>query len=409
MSRAETFILAGGEDQRLHPLTRGRAKAILPFGGVYRLIDFTLSNCINSGLPRINILTQYQWESVHSYIRALTFGKQENSTDEALLCLCPVSGKRYRGTADAVFQNISILENTAADIVIILSADHVYKMDYRDLLRFHIDSGADATLAAVEYPRSAASQFGVLQTDSDGYATVFEEKPRQPVSLPGRPYDALVSIGVYVFNVATLADVLRQDARENTSHDFGNDIIPGLVAGRRVSVYNFTEKGTRLGSYWRDVGTLDAYYRVNMELLLNSFYDPYAGAGWPLYGLDASQARRFGQTGRRATNPAIHSGIPEDVLLGPGSQVVHSVISPGVKIGGSSEIHSSILMHNAQIGGGVRIRRAIVDQNVRIDDGVRLGYDMTRDRKHGFLTDSGILVIPADTHVGAPKAFFQVQ
>jgi glucose-1-phosphate adenylyltransferase len=307
-----------------------------------------------------------------------------------------------------VFQNISILENTAADTAIILSADHVYKMDYRDLLRFHTERGAAVTLAALEYPCYAASQFGVLETDPEGYATAFEEKPKHPIPIRGRPYDALVSMGAYVFNLGTLVDVLRQDARENTNHDFGKDIIPGLVGSRRVSVYNFTERGTRLGSYWRDIGTLDAYYRMNMELLLNSFFDPYVGAGWPLYGFDASDGRRFGQAGRRATNLAIHSGIPEGVLLGSGSQVVHSVLSPGVEIGDSSEVHSSILMHGVQLGAGVRIRRAIIDENVRIGDGVQLGFDMTRDRKHGFLTDSGILVIPADTDVGS-KAFPQVQ
>jgi glucose-1-phosphate adenylyltransferase len=400
-ARAETFILAGGQGKRLYPLTRDRAKPVVSFGGVYRLIDFTLSNCLNSGLRRINILTQHHCESLHSYVRKLTAEDSSSNKCESqsLLCFCPTIGKRYRGTADAVFQNLSLVAQADADFVVILSGDHVYKMDYRDLLRFHVDRGAEATIAAVEYPRHAASQFGVLQVDSRGYATSFEEKPKSPKPMFRKSTQSLISMGVYVFNTRTLMDALADDAQRNTTHDFGKDIIPSLFRSRCVSVYNFTEMGTRLGSYWRDVGTLDSYYSVNMELLMTPFFDAYDAAGWPMSG--ATVGYCCGPRTSAGHAEIVDSIVADDVWIGSGCKVVHSVLSPGVRIENSATIENSILLHNVQVGAGAQVDRAILDENVRLADGAEVGFGLSCHYDvYDFVTSSGIVVIPANTHVG---------
>jgi glucose-1-phosphate adenylyltransferase len=404
-SRTLTFILAGGQGQRLHPLTRDRAKPAIPFGGIYRLIDFTLSNCLNSGFRRINILTQYQCESLHSHVRPLALRiPPGNNHDEVLVCRCPVSGKRYRGTADAVFQNLPILENSRADFSLILSGDHVYKMDYRELLRFHVDHGADVTIAGVEYPSNAASQFGILDIDPKGRLVGFEEKPRKPKPMCANSSNSLVSMGVYVFNTRALMDVLWDDAERNTSHDFGKDIIPTQIADQKVRVYNFTEMGIRHGSYWRDVGTVDAYFHVNMELLLTSFFDSHASASWPLYALDGHSDLECGEVRRDSESSVVDSVVPQTVSIGRKTRVIHSVLSSSIQIGSSAEVRNSILLQNVRIGAGARIQRAILDENVRIEGGVEIGYDSNRDRDYGFVTESGIVVIPANTYVG-PQRF----
>jgi glucose-1-phosphate adenylyltransferase len=352
-SNVHTFILAGGKGQRLYPLTRDRAKPTVPIGGVHRLIDFTLSNCFNSGLRRISILAHYQFESLRSYLHAQTlWSPSRHHLAESVLCLSPTNEQGYRGTADAVFQNLSVVENGKADLVLILSGDHVYKMDYRDLLRSHMDRGAEVTVAGLEYPTHAASQFGVLQTDSEGYAVDFEEKPRTPKSIFKRSDDSLVSTGVYVFNTRTLVDALSADAEKSTSHDFGKDILPELVRSGRVSVFNFTAMGTRLGSYWRDVGTLESYYRVNMELLANSFFDAYTSAAWPIWSVDKPNRPKPIGTG---VGHVVDSVISDKVSLGPGAEVIHSVLSAGVQIENAAVVHHSILMHNVRVGDGVRI------------------------------------------------------
>jgi len=404
--RTQAFILAGGQGQRLFPLTRDRAKPAVPFGGVHRLIDFTLSNCFNSGIRRIRILTQYQCESLHSYIRALARRRHfKNNRDQSLLCLCPVSGKSYTGTADSVFQNLSIVENAGSELVVILSGDHVYRMDYRDLVRFHLACGAEVTISGVEWPAGAASHFGVLDADAGGHVVRFQEKPKTPNRISTNPSRALINMGVYVFNARTLTDALCDDAQRETSHDFGKDILPSLVRNNVVSVYNFTEASTRLGSYWRDVGTVDAYHRANMELLLNPFLDPYEGAEWPLYTLEAYRRPEDGSREARSGS-VVDSVIPRrGVFIGRESRVVHSVLSPGVRIQPSAEVRNSILLDNVRVGAGARIQRAILDDNVRIADGVELGYDVSSDREYGLVTESGIVVIPANTYVAPSQSF----
>ena len=398
-SRAVTFILAGGEGQRLYPLTRDRAKPAVPFGGIYRLIDFTVSNCFNSGLLPVHLLTQYRCESLHSHVQALgpRISPRRNR-DEFLHCLSPAPGKSYRGTADAVFQNLQLIHKSGSEFVVILSGDHVYRMDYRDLLRFHSDSGADVTIAGVECPRNAASQFGVLETDSDGYVVNFQEKPTEPRPILAKPSRSLVSMGVYVFNTEALVDVSSDDAGRNTSHDFGKHIIPRVIHDKTVCVYNFTELGTRLGSYWRDVGTVDAYYNASMELPLGLSFDPYAATDWPLLSSEADLPVRRRER-RRAMSSVRDSVISSGVSLERGSRVVHSIVSPQVRVDRFSDIESSILLKGVRVGARSRIRRAIIDENVCIEDGVEIGYDVSRDRQYGVVTDSGIVVIPANTHI----------
>jgi glucose-1-phosphate adenylyltransferase len=391
--------LAGGQGERLQPLTKNQAKPAVPFAGIHRLIDFTLSNCYNSGFRRINVLTQYMYESLHSYIGWLS---RKNSFvdagDQSLRCLSPVSGKRYRGTADAVFHNLPFLENSDAEFVLILSGDHIYKMDYRNLLRFHAERGADVTIAGVECPKNVASQFGVLETDSTGYAIGFEEKPNRPKTILAKPKNALVSMGVYVFNKRTLIDALSDDAVQSTSHDFGKDILPALVQNARTAVYNFSEAGERMGSYWRDIGTLDAYYHSSMELLLSSFLDPYARADWPMLNVDENLGNRSSEV--RYAYRIVDSIISRGVSVGRDSQVIHSVLSPGAKIESSSTVQNAVLLHNVQVGSEVRIRRAILAENVYVADGVDIGYDIDKDRQYGLVTDRGVVVIPANTYVG---------
>jgi glucose-1-phosphate adenylyltransferase len=270
-----------------------------------------------------------------------------------------------------------------------------------------VDHGADVTIAGVKYPSSAASQFGILETDSKGRLVGFEEKPNKPKPICADSSHSLVSMGVYVFNTRALMDVLCDDAEQSTNHDFGKDIIPTLIANRKVSVYDFTEMGIQQGSYWRDVGTVEAYYRVNMELLLSSFFDAYASASWPLYGLDRHIDSEFVRAESRPASRGVvvDSMVPETVSIGSGARVIHSVLSPSIQIKNSAEVRDSILLHNVRVGAAARIQRAILDENVRIEDGVEIGYDPNRDREYGFVTESGIVVIPANTHVGSERFY----
>jgi glucose-1-phosphate adenylyltransferase len=393
-SRTFAFILAGGEGLRLHPLTRNRAKPAVPFGGVYRLIDFTLSNTFNSGLYQIRILTQYQCESLRSYTEAVFQARAENNLE---VCLCPAKGRRYAGTADAVFQNLPALPATGADLVLILSGDHVYRMDYRNFIRFHLESAAEATVAAVEWPVNAASQFGVFEVDSKYRVVGFEEKPTEPKAIFSKPSKSLVNMGVYLFNRRTLLAALTEDSQQNTTHDFGRDILPELAKSRRLKVYNFSEMGLHLGAYWRDVGTLESYYRANMEFPLSDFVDPYKRADWPLHG-----APTLGMSFRPGEHHSVglvrDSVVSSGACIGQGARVVHSVLSPGVQIGPRAEIRNSVLLHDARIGVGARIHEAVVDENVDVPDGFQVGCDSRRDRHHGFVTENGVVVLTSTSN-----------
>jgi glucose-1-phosphate adenylyltransferase len=268
LPRTAALILAGGQGERLHPLTVSRPKPAVPFGGNLRIIDFTLSNCLNSGLKSVSILTQYKHEELHSYIRG-GWGELWNGSEqrEPLLCLPPVSGKRYRGTADAVFQNLPVLEANPPEFVLILSGDHIYEMDYRELLSRHMETSADLTIATVAHPVSDSSHFGVVEVDDDFRVIGFEEKPAEPRPLRSKPTMALVSMGVYVFKTDVLMRALHSQCGNGIAADFGHHVIPSLIGSRRTYAYDFRDEETDSPCYWRDIGTLDSFYQSNMDFV----------------------------------------------------------------------------------------------------------------------------------------------
>jgi glucose-1-phosphate adenylyltransferase len=383
-SRTITFILAGGRGERLYPLTKEMAKPAIPIGCGYRLMDFTLSNCLKSGFRRVYVLTQYRADSVCQHIeRLLQDGRLiRTDRDEFLICR---KGEKYLGTADAVRQNLFLLEKTLPDFVLILSSDHVYRMDYTSLLRHHIQSGAALTIAAVEWPRATAHRFGVLQTDQQGRVLAFEEKPLHPGSIPGKPTRSLVNMGIYVFTRRAVLDALTAPT---VGHDFGIDVIPRIAKTNGVSAYNFTESGSEHGTYWRDVGSIDSYYQATMDFLVVDSPINFLKEGkWPLDGLGHSADYRIRL--ETETLVANRSTVCESALL------AHSVVCTDVEVNCGAEVRDSILMPGARIGRHVRIRRAIIDENSHIPDGIEIGFDSRKDAEYGKVTESGIVVIPS--------------
>jgi glucose-1-phosphate adenylyltransferase len=380
LARTEAFILAGGQGERLYPLTISRPKPAVSFGGMFRIIDFTLSNCLHSSLGGVSILTQYQHEELHRYIRQGWSDLWNSSAPNRspLVCRPPASGKRYRGTADAVFRNAEVL-NGESDFVLILSGDHIYQMDYGDLLKQHIKTNADLTIATVEHPLREASHFGVLEVDESFRVTGFQEKPIAPRPLPFNSSMALVSMGVYVFKKAALLDSLRAVCDSGAGYDFGHDVIPALIRSARVFAYDFRDKSQDTPRYWRDIGTIDAYHTASMDLVQpDALFDPYANDEWP------SQPTRHPRPAKAAENPA---------RVEPGSQVTRTVLSPGVQVEQGAAVCESVLMPAVRVGKGAHLRRAIVEEGIHIPPGFRAGFDLETDREHHTVTGSGIVVI----------------
>jgi glucose-1-phosphate adenylyltransferase len=388
--------LAGGAGERLYPLTRDRAKPAVSFGGPYRIIDFTLSNCINSGLRKIFIATQYKAQSLNRHVR-LGWGVVNAELGEFVEILPPqkrVSENWYLGTADAVYQNLYSIERERPRWVIVLSGDHIYKMDYGRMLDFHIARGAALTLGAIEVPSSESGRFGVLELEEDGRVRGFQEKPG-PAALPaGGGGVCLGSMGVYIFDTDLLFRELLKDAEQETSHDFGRDIIPKLVcAGERVYAYVFWDENKKESKYWRDVGTLDAYYEASMDLVqidpVFNLYDPE----WPLrtYQPQFPPAKFvFSQDGR--TGLALDSIVSMGCIVS-GSEVRRSILSPNVRVHSYCEIEDSILMPNCVVQRHCRIRRAIIDRNVVVPPGARIGYEPAEDRRRHTVSEGGIVVV----------------
>jgi glucose-1-phosphate adenylyltransferase len=398
-SRTLTFILAGGNGKRLHPLTRNKPTPLVPFGGIFRVIDFTLSNCVNSHLKDVYLLTQHEPASLHRYSKLVaTNPNGPFRHEQSLTCLAPRQGTTYRSTVDAVCQNTSVLEKERPEFVLVLAADHIYKMDYTDLLRRHADSGADLTVAAIEYPRRLARGFGVLEVNSASEVIAFEEKPEDPKPLLKNPHTALVSMGIYVFNTGALVKAVIEDTcRMRSSHDFGRDVIPNSIGSLRVHAYDFTAAGHSTAGYWRDVGTIDSYYRSQMELLLvNSPFDPYNDARWPTYA--------FGEPDHVSSLLAAQPGwnLPVDSVVSrqsivSGARIAQSVISRGVCVEATAEIESTVLMPGVRVGRGARIRRAVVDENVEIPDGAEIGYDREKDRRRFRVSHGGVVVVSSES------------
>jgi glucose-1-phosphate adenylyltransferase len=394
------ILLAGGAGERLYPLTRDTAKPGVPFGGVYRIIDFTLSNCVNSDVRRIFILTQYKSLELNRHIRDgwQIFSSELGEFAEVLPPMKRVSDEWYQGTADAVYQNLHSILTEGPDHVLILSADHIYKMDYGDMIEWHQAKGADVTIATIQIDQSEAGRFGVAQIDQDYRVYGFEEKPKHgnPVRSVFNPDMISASMGIYVFSTKVLLDELRADAEDPTSsHDFGKDILPKCLERRRVMAYDFIDMNAKAARYWRDVGTLDAYYEANMDLIAVSPEFNLYDTRWPIRmrAIQAPPAKFvFAVEGQRM-------GVASDSIVSPGcivsgGRVNRSVLAPFVRVNSYSEIDDSIIMPRARIGRYSRIRRAIIDADVVLPENSRVGFDPDEDRALGrVVTETGITVV----------------
>jgi len=393
------IVLAGGAGERLFPLTKERAKPAVYFGGPYRIIDFALSNCINSGLHRIYIATQYKSLSLNRHIR-MGWNIVSEELGEFIEILPPqkrVGEHWYQGTADAVYQNLYSITREGPRYVVVLSGDHVYKMDYSRMLRFHQERGAAATLATIEVPLADAPRFGVIVIDESERVTAFLEKPKQPTPIPGSSEFALASMGVYVFDTDVLIRALEEDANQQTNHDFGKDVIPALIHHAPVYAYRFYDENKKASKYWRDIGTLDAYFEANMDLCqVNpefNLYDPE----WPLrtYQPQAPPAKFvFAETNSRC-GQALDSVISPGCIVS-GSSIFGSVLCPNVRVHSFCRIEQCILMPGVRVGRHARIRRAIIDRDVLIPRGALIGFNPEEDRRRHTVTESGVVVVTTD-------------
>jgi glucose-1-phosphate adenylyltransferase len=401
------MIMAGGTGTRLMPLTRERAKPAVPFGGKYRIVDFVLSNMINSGIFSIYVLTQYKSQSLLNHLKD---GWQfTNLLKDQFIIPVPAQMRSgevwYQGTADAIYQNINLIENCNPDVVAIFGADHVFRMDVSHMIEFHVQRQAAVTVAALPMPRAESQLYGVIQCDENSRIFGFQEKPEHPATLPGRPEWILASMGNYVFDTPILMDELYADARRGDSdHDFGNTILPDLCKRRPVFAYDFTQnkiagESPERSNYWRDVGTLDAYYEANMDLKtivphLN-LYNPK----WPLRTAnynDPPAKFAFDEEGRRGT--ATDSIISEGCIISGGT-VRNSVLGRNVFVHSWAEVDDCIIMDRCQIGRRARLRRVIIGKNVRIEPETEIGYDLDADRKKYPVTDSGIVLVGGEPSV----------
>jgi glucose-1-phosphate adenylyltransferase len=392
-------ILAGGIGARLHPLTAERAKPAVPFGGRYRIIDFTLSNCLHSGLRRILVLTQYKSHSLQKHLRD-GWSIYNAELGEYITPIPPqmrTGASWYSGTADAIYQNLYLLERSGAEYVLILSGDHIYRMDYAAMLQHHHDSGAESTVACLTVGREAAKSFGVMTVDGQDRITSFDEKPDNPVSIPGDPAHVLASMGVYVFSTSRLVTLLHEDHDdENSSHDFGKDILPSMVGTNRVGVYRFGGTSGRVTAdrYWRDVGTIDAYYEANMDLLHPvPAIDLYQG-DWSIRTYEGQYPPARSVPGRSGREAEIVNCMLASGTLIVGGTLRHTILFPNVRVEEGAVVESSLLFEGVTIGEGAQVQRCIVEKNVTIPAGQRIGFDRARDAGRFTVSDSGVVVIP---------------
>jgi glucose-1-phosphate adenylyltransferase len=394
-------LLAGGAGERLFPLTRDRAKPAVPFGGHYRIIDVTLSNCINSGLRRVYVLTQYKALSLNRHIREGWTGIVAQELGEFFELLPPMqrTGTNwYMGTADAVYQNIYSIGSEQPKHMIILSGDHIYKMDYSRMLDYHRDNHADVTLATIPVGPDEVARFGVVDVGRSGEVQGFLEKPpTTEFRSPFNPDKVEASMGVYIFNTEVLLKGLIADAEDpNSKHDFGHNILPNMLGKKKMMAYSFVDENKQTALYWRDVGTLDSYYEANMDLCSVSPVFNLYDKSWPI----RTRVRQyppakfvFGEPGR--TGMAMNSIITAGVIISGGT-VSNSVLSQDVRVNSYSEIDASIIFSHVQIGRHCRIRRAIIDRDVHIPEGTVIGYDPVEDKRRYFVTPSGLTIVTRD-------------
>lgn len=400
MQNVLAMLLAGGAGERLYPLTGRMAKPAVPFGGIYRIIDFTLSNCINSDIRRVFILTQYKALELNRHIRDgwTILSPELGEYIEVLPPMKRIHDDWYLGTADAVFQNTQSLLAEDPEHTLILSGDHIYKMNYREMLDWHMRQKADITLATIQVPPEQAVRFGVAEIGPDYRVLGWEEKPQHGSPAPSvfNPSKVSVSMGVYVFNTPVLLEALKEDSEDPRSrHDFGKDVIPRWIDKARVVAYDFRDLNDKSVAYWRDVGTIEAYYEANLDLVSVvpefNLYD----SQWPIRTRLEQQPPAkfvFAQEGRRM-GVAIDSIVSAGCIVS-GGRVIRSVLSPGVRVNSYCEVENSILMHNVQIGRYSRIRNAIIDDGVQIPESTTIGFDASEDRAKGYhVTESGIAVV----------------
>ena len=394
-----TFILAGGVGSRLKPLTAARSKPSVPFGGKYRIIDFTLSNCLHSGLRRVLVLTQYKSHSLNKHLRDgwSIYNPELGEYITAVPAQMNEGNHWYQGTADAIYQNLNLLERSDADYTLILSGDHIYRMDYDALLDVHKDSGAAVTIACMEVPVEEASAFGVVSVNKDLQITAFEEKPEHPTTLPDNPEKSLVSMGLYVFSSELLKDALIADQKNpDSNNDFGQDILPTLLKDHVLQAYKFGSEDGRVvpDRYWRDVGTIDAYYQANMDLLdpvppLNLYQK-----SWPIrtYQPQSPPARTI--PGGSGTKDVFGNSMLANGVVISGGDVSHSILFRDVYIDDKATVSKSLLFEGVYVGEGASLHNCIVDKNVRIPAMTQIGVDAEQDKQRFTVSDNGIVVVP---------------
>jgi glucose-1-phosphate adenylyltransferase len=411
MAKTLAMILAGGEGRRLDPLTRERAKPAVPFGGRYRIIDFVLSNFANSGLLRMKVLVQYKSESLNTHIqRAWRLTALLNQYVELVPAQMRVGPKWFEGSADAIYQNLNIITDEEPEFTYVFGADHVYRMDVREMLDFHRDNDADLTVAAIPIPVSEAREFGVIEVDREGRMVGFVEKPKQDAkTIPGDPTHCLASMGNYLFTTDVLVQEIVRDAGDpNSAHDFGKSIVAGMYERKRVFIYDFAKnvvpgQSERERGYWRDVGSLDAYYQANMDLVdVNPIFSLYNDQ-WPIFTIQYNYPPAkfvFANEHEGRVGRATDSLVSEGCIIS-GGRVDGSILSPKVRVNSYASVEGSILFENVNIGRHCRIRKAIIDKHVDIPAGTSIGYDLEEDRKRFHVTESGIVVIPKGMRLDA--------
>lgn len=394
-----TIVLAGGEGSRLQPLTKFRAKPSVPFGGKYRIIDFTLSNCLHSGLRRILVLTQYKSHSLHKHLRDgwSIFNPELGEFITPVPAQMRQGNKWYQGTADAIRQNNYLLERSDSEWTLILSGDHIYRMDYASMLETHKTHNADATVACMKVPVDEANQFGIMTTDNNQQIIEFEEKPDSAKPCAEGSNYALASMGIYVFSTKKLIDVLEKDSLDETSsHDFGKDILPELIKTNRVYAHHFGETKGRVSpdKYWRDVGTLDSFYQANMDLLksippLDLYQD-----GWPIRSYQSQTPPARAVPGKSGNEGIFINSMLSGGTIISGSSVSHSVLFQNVFVDDETQITNSVIFDGVKVGKEVKINKCIIDKDVIIPDGEIIGENLDDDKKRFTVTESGIIVIP---------------